>query len=297
MIIFRDWCIFLGVAAPLAYSLAAGGMFTYRLDPPTIQPGQRATLEVRLPLSLLGEKDWNDDEAETPQLRDDLLVDAKSLLLLGREVKREGDAFVWRYEVSAYLPGKYTVPPVEVRMGPQSFSTEAMSFEVKSTRADQDVDIREEFGPLSHRWRWEVWLLRFAVLAGVFFLFRWLKKFLPKRKPHVVPTYVDTTPAEAPEAWLRRRLHEIRVRGSGAAAQSLDELTDSVREYFARKARVPARAWTTRELGDKLADTRVPAIRKIFERCDAYKFSGNTSIPLDHLLESALDETERVILA
>src|SRR4051812_33097481 len=115
---------FSAVAALLVCSVGAGTGptgFGFSLEPPRIEPGQRSRLELRLPLSAVGLKEI-DDDTELPQIRDDLLVDAPGIAILDRDFRRERNALVWRYDLTAYMAGEATIPPVEVRLGPHSFS-------------------------------------------------------------------------------------------------------------------------------------------------------------------------------
>jgi hypothetical protein len=295
---------FLGCAALLVCNLAFGEGLKWSVTPKTIQPGERARLEIEIPLAELGIKDLDEDTI-LPQMRDDLLNDAKAIMILERDFRRERDALVWRYDITAYEKGKPNIPPVEIRLGPLSFSTEATPLEVLSTRQPDDTALREEYGPATYPIRWLL-LLIVAVLGGIgAAAWRFGRPYYRAymRRFHTAPV-VHAAPKEKPDEWLRKRLAVIREKlaaaGEDAAANDIivDDIALAIREYYARREGRPVEAWTTREFRARMQTVdRAQKICPVFDRCDEWKFTGNLALSPRAIATASLDESEKILLA
>lgn len=271
----------------------------YRLVKPIIQPGERTTLEIELGIEVLESAGWN-EESGPPTVNDDFLTQAKAFQILDTTYRRTKTSLIWGYELTAHTTGTVTLPPVEIRVGSQTFSTEATELRIATTRAEADSQIREEFGaldPPSHLWYWLLWL---SLLPAAYGLRLWLeprvRKWLARFKPK--PVQIAPPPEEDPIEWLKRELLRLKVElHQGAGESFADELTAVLREYFARKHNAPVRAWTTKEFSRKFAaEPTATALVPVFASCDEVKFTGRKA-NLTGRFSTALIETERVLLA
>ncbi len=275
------------------------GGLQFRLVKPIIQPGERTTLEIEMPLATLEAAGWN-DESGPPTVNDDFLTQSKAFQILDTTYRRTNHSLIWGYELTAHSTGAVTLPPVEIRVGSQTFSTEATLLKIATTRAEGDTKIRDEFGPLdppSKLWYWLMWLslLPLAYYAGLWIekrLPKWLSRFKPKPIAVVAPTEED------PIEWLKRELLRLKVELSQGATEAFaDELTAVLREYFARKHKAPVRAWTTKEFTHRFAaEPTATALVPVFTSCDEIKFTGRKANLADRFA-TAFNETERVLLA
>lgn len=287
--------VFLSCVALLGFEHGVALALEYKLSAKSIKPGERATLEVRLPVR----PEERGKEAEPPFINDDLLTQAPQVILLERDFYREEDEWVWHYEVTGYRPGRIAIPPVEIRMGGESLSTERVDIEIAEVRKEDDLELRPETGLLSPPIPWATWLWRFALFAAAaaafFFGDRYLKKRF-KKKPVVIEPRA-TAPVESPEAWLRRQLQRIRHQMETQERKPfVDELTHVLREYFAKRRSQAVEAWTTSEMRQRLGDDAgATALFPLFDECDRVKFTGRNED--DHLVaRKTLEESEKNLL-
>lgn len=293
MIISKKWWISLGAGVLLGFSQAKAAL-SYSLSSPSVRAGERATLVIRLPETDLTRESGGDPE-EAPNAQDDLLMRAPGLLVLDHDFKREEGVYIWRYDLTGYLPGNMTVPPVEIKWGPLNFSSVSLPLAITSERGESDNQLREGFGPSSYPLPW------FRILTGLFCLslavaaWFWYRT---KANATTLETIASSAvPIETDLEWLRRRFSEIRVQLSTDPGNAvIDEITQTLRGYFARTTSLPVNAWTTREFDyffreQKEASLLVP----ILERCDRYKFAPSPPPNSQAIAEACLHESERIL--
>ncbi len=82
------------------------------VSPSIIAPGEHVTLSIR-------------GSRSTPLLKidDTLLRESEDLTVLSVNKKETAQDFLWTYEVTGYLPGDHTIPPLRLVLGPDSYST------------------------------------------------------------------------------------------------------------------------------------------------------------------------------
>src|SRR5687767_9663373 len=110
MTICKGSFAFSSCVALLAFSRLAVGALEYKLSSPQIAPGEHASVEVRLKVR----PQPGGAEPEQPTIQDDLLTQSQDFQILEREFRRDGDEWVWHYEITAYKPGQVRLPPVEI---------------------------------------------------------------------------------------------------------------------------------------------------------------------------------------
>ncbi len=142
MTICKDWLTFFAVVALLACNALFASTLKFSLDPKVIMPGEHARLEIRIPSQ--GLPSITDSP---PVIHDELLTKADSLRIVEQSFNNRGNELVWTYDLTLTKLGKTTVPPVEIQLGSQSFSTEATLLELKSPRQQGDDNLRDDFWP------------------------------------------------------------------------------------------------------------------------------------------------------
>lgn len=301
MTTFKNWCGFSAAAILLAVKSPAclGQDLTTQLSAQAIHPGERLILELRLP-SALSQPSTRDEEPELPVVQDDLLTGDARLQILDKDYRREKDTLIWKYQFTTYQLGKLYIPPMEVKLGPHTYSTEAMSVDVTTTRSAEDQALREEFGPVRLPFHWEIALrilLGLAFLLGLYALWRRYSHLLDKPKP--LRAAIASAPEIDPLEWLKGQFAILKTKISEerASGQIVDELTACLREYYARVRREPVQAWTTHEFRLRLkSDEKAAALSLVLERCDVFKFTGATSGSPREVAGSELQESERILL-
>ena len=229
MITCKDSLLFLIAVSFLEASSAFS--FSFSLDRSTVQVGEAASLRVFVPFS---------KDAERPLVFDDLLTRHKKLKVLEQQAQRTPEGHQLIFEITAYEPNEYRIPPIQIKMGPDTFSTEALSLQVITTRQKEDLDIRPEFEPLKKPFPWRtfyaaaMWILVGSVLI---WWSRWalskvsLKRLFFSLRNLSLPKY------ESRRAWLKLEIKRIKNRLASENQQS-DILDDafSRSKGFLRKA-------------------------------------------------------------
>ena len=284
----------------IAVSLAAHADFTYSLEPSAIQPGQRATLVLRLPESDLLAGSTSEDVF--PEAQDDALIKSNQWELLEQDYRKERGEYVWKYSLTAYATGEFSIPPIAVTLGPQSFSTERKTLTVLSDRTADDQELRPDAGPVSVPIDWSFW--GGILLAGAAAVLAYRNRHriplpkLPERKRAEAPA-----PIEKPADWLRKQLLILRAKIDAQPTDPYapDSWSEILREFARRKMHVPVPAWTTREMFARLKDDpKFIELAALFEQCDAFKFSsdrdGHKSAQSSHQTLHWIQESERLFL-
>lgn len=263
----------------------------YSLSSRVIRPGERTTIEFRVPIP----KTLDIDSDESPIVEDDLLTQSPKIVLLEKIVQQTSNEWIWKYHITAYEPGTFTVPPVQIWTNGQNYSTERELFEVLSYRSLEDNDLRPEYGeePLPFPW-----LKSILALLGAL-CFSCVVYFSARRKKQVKPGPVSIAPPPPdPYDWIRARLSEFRsqLEKGDFDASIVDEITLALKEFFARLSGKPVTGWTTRELSIRMDNFSmlVPFIQ-IFDNCDKFKFSGIHTLPADAVAWNTLRESEQAL--
>lgn len=254
----------------------ASADFSFSLEPPTIQPGQRATLTLRLPETDLIKPEKALDEDIVPEAQDEWLLKTDGLELLEQDYRKEKGQFVWRYDFTSYAVGTISIPPISVSLGPQSFSSERATLTVVTDRPEGDGELRPNAGELSPPLNKLFWfaIVLLTALAGAAYFWRH-RLFKPRNRPRPAQPTV-TVVEENPVEWLRKQLLILRAKidTSPEDAHSADAWTAVLREFAARKMHLPVLAWTTREMALRLRkDAQFAALAALMQRCDRYKFT------------------------
>lgn len=294
MTTWKDWFISLSTAVLLASSSSYGPeSFRFELLPTQIKLGERARLEIRLPVENLSA-----NEEIVPLLRDDLLYNSESIVVLSKDQKREGNDFVWSYYLTSHKTGTITIPPVELEVAGHSYSTESVSLEVSHGRAEGDFQLREDFGvvnpPLPQKW-----LIWAALVVGLGLSGYFLRKRIALRKKNVPASPSSPVEEESPDLWLAKELERLRKMAQHPTKfrEVGDEWPKIMRQYLAKKTRNPTESWTTRELKGQLRrDDRVQSLVPHFEQYDRLRFSGGATEMVQESVLATVSESERLLL-
>lgn len=291
MTTYKDLSIFLSGAVLLvsSYSGTQAADFSYALTPATIQPGERAVLEMRVPILL-----YENFTKEYPAVISDESFSKQNVL---RKDEFTKDAFrVWRYEFTSYRPGDTVVPPIELQIGPHTFSTERTVFQVTTTRTDEDRELREGFGAVPLPRPIVRWLSIALLAAGAIGGFWIAGRHLLRTKPPP-PVSVVTAPQETDLEWLRRQFFRLRQKMEHEKdGPFVDDLTYILKTYFAKHAHVPVESWTTREFRlQNIAQDRTGIFSSILDRCDQYKFQMRKKPSPNVLALECLQESEHAL--
>ncbi len=294
------WFVFFVSVAVVASSSTLAD-FSYSVSPAVIRPGESAVLEIRLPETDLLRPPTEDD---VPEAIDDLLVKAPGLEMLDQDYKKEEGDYVWRYRFTGYKLGDFFLPPLNVKFGPQNFSTERVPLKIQSERSPEDTELRPDADRVPPPWDWgllAVLALAIAAAAAGYRYFPRLKRKWKTRPPKVVVT--PPPPAENPLEWLRKQLLVLRalLDTSPNDPTAPDRWFSIIKEFTARKTHQPAVAWTTTEMRKRTrGDEALVPITPLLEACDRFKFSkerdGKATTSPGKVTLEWIDESERILL-
>ncbi len=278
MTTLNAWYIFLsGVVLPIFELTAGTADFSYSLKPQTIQPGERATLEIRLH----SESAQSEDLVSSIFTNDELLIKHPSIQTLKKEEFLDSPVKIWRYELTSYRTGQLNIPPLEIQIGARTFSTTRMTMHVSSTRSEIDLGLREGFDLVRIPLSIGLWIISILIIIGVlliiFFTERyWILFFKRAKTP---PPVHAPVPKEDGKAWLRIQLLQLRNQvESGVVNRPIDALTSILKRYLAKQFFETAEACTTRELKQNtITNSTLQDLCEILEGCDNFKFRGDRS--------------------
>ena len=276
---------------------AAGNKWEYKLFPSSLSAGQRAILEVRLDVPA------GTPDDDTPTVSDEWLTESNQIQILDKTFHRENEKWVWRYEITGYKAGRVSVPPLLVSFKGETFSTERSFLTISTTRSENDLDLRPDFGAIRPPIQWRYWIkmmisgiLFFITLIGVERLVRYLRA----RRKEPPPPVRTPAPVENPFEWLRRQLiiYRQELERPAFEAKAVDRLTEIVREFFTRKNGKPCLCWTTQEFKRLLStDTLAQGIFPVLLLCDQFKFLPTKCSDVKSLAQSVLIESEKILLS
>lgn len=278
MTTLTNYLLFSAVAVLVAFNFHAqestasdDPLFRYSMNPSSIEAGERATLEFRLPKQ--------EGSAFTPKVNDSLFVQATPFILLHTEAKEEKGDYVWNYDLTSYKTGEFTLPPIQVQYGPNTYSTERTPLTVTSTRPPEDETLREDFPKMwpSPPWKtilmYGVALLFFGIALP--YVYRKIQR-IPWRKWKERQNKPKPEPRIDPLVWLKRELKRLRsqVEQEDFNAGLVDDLTTVLRKYLYLQYQEPFPNRTTREFKQTLQRySNLSPLLDPFQKLDHYKFS------------------------
>lgn len=292
MTIYKDWYIFLVVASFfLALPLRA---FEFELSESTIRVGQSTFLTLRLPHSSPG---------TPPILFEDLLNQHKEIKLLERRTNQTSTQFEWVFEITAHKPGTFQVPPIQVQLGPNTYSTTALPLTVTTFRGEKDNQIRPEFGNLSNPFPWKK-IFSFVTWGMVAGLLGWLLHRISKRVQwsrlknwFQLPTLPSL---ETDKMWLKKELSLIRHSldsKEDLSPQIVDQIVRTLRIYLKRRTHLPATGWTSREILKRLPQRYTKKdLQTVFSQADKHQFQRSHNTDTKDVAENLLKHIEREFL-
>lgn len=282
---------------PLESNANSASALEQTLSPPSIRPGQRTRLTLTLQKSLLPTEYKLRIQ---PELNDTLITAKKDIHILEQDFIEKDDSYVWQFDLTSYHTGQVQIPPIEVRLGPTTYSTDAQDLSLVTSRAETDTEIRPEFGKLGLPIDWAKWALA-TLYAALTLTVAWiLRKWAPRLKGWAKQQLNRPKPPDATaEQWLTRELKRIKLamaRGQDSET-TIDELTDVLRNYFAKSTSLPVRQWTTGEFRKRLqSDNRTNSVLPLFLETDLVKFHPNQQANLESLIQNSIKITEQKLL-
>jgi hypothetical protein len=257
---WNAWCVFLTVAVRLAFSQA----LELRTDKTEIQPGERLSLTISLPVP---DSDQKAQFSDPPEL-DDRLLESTHWKVLTRQHLKENGRLKWNFELTHYEPGVQSFPPLSIRVGPVTYSSERALFTISSTRNAEDNELRDGFGEIQIPIHWKRgFLLGLAGAAAVSLLV--MASRLLRQKQQVAPDEKIS-----PEEWIRKEVKRLKSEcASSNTHPCVDDITGVILEYCARVGSTRTVCWTSRELFRRLARyPEIQGLKGVVSKCDDFRY-------------------------
>ncbi|MFM8268703.1 MAG: hypothetical protein ACKN9V_00825, partial [Pseudomonadota bacterium] len=267
MITYKDWFSFLALVNSFL-SLHLWG-FSFELNKHSIQIGETAILSISLPTSTKDRK---------VVVLDDLLYGHPELKILERNMNQRENETILTFEITSYQAKDYRIPPIQVKWGSDTFSTEALDLAVTTSRLAEDTEIRPEFGTLEPPFPWRkvyLGLLLFFGMALSFWIIRWSFLRIPWHTFRRFSWRFKYPSFETDRMWLRKELDRLRqeVQKGKCDAKLVDQIFYTLKVFFERRTHSPALALTQRELEAQLPNKLLSQETKsILSEGDRFKF-------------------------
>jgi len=249
MITYKGSLLFL-IAASF-FKASSAFSFSFSLDRSTVQVGEATSLRILVPFS---------KEAERPLVFDELLTRHKKLKVLEQQAQKTPEGHQLVFEITAYEPDEYRIPPIQIKMGPDTFSTEAMPLQVTTTRQKDDIDIRPEFEPLKKPFPWRtVYAAAMWFLVGSVLIWwtRWALSKVSWRALFSTLGNFSLPRYESRKVWLKHEIKRIknRLASENQENEILDDAFFTLKKFFEKGIKKPVPAWTQKELQARLSET------------------------------------------
>lgn len=291
MITYKDWFIFLGVARLILGQPVFALEFS--ISKPSIQVGEPALLTLKLPKS---------SPSDRAELFDDFLTTHKELKLLEQHARHQDQFFEWTFEFTSHKPGNYQIPPLQVKVGPNTYSTTALPLLVTTSREVEDTQIRPEQGVLSPPFPWKkvfnitIWLICAIV---VLWLLNRIVRRVSWRAIKQFRIRISLPNLETNRMWLRKELNKIRqeLASGNTSAALVDKIIYTLRLFLLRQTHFPTTAWTSKEITHQLpAPLLKGELKTIFLHSDHLQFAEIQKDNAKAVAEELLDRIEREYL-
>lgn len=291
MTIYKEWYIFLVlVSTGLPANLWA---FSFVLSKPSIQVGETTILRIELPESGRDGK---------PLVLDELLSQHSQLKVLERNMSQGDNSVSFTFEITAYKAGDYRIPPIQIKWGSDSFSTEALDLNVGTTRDPDDREIRADFDTLKTPFPWRkayFWVMAsFALLLG-FWLLRWTLMRIPWKNLKRLSFKFRWPSFETDKMWLRKEIARLRneLTKGPATPELVDRIFYTLSLFLKRKTNSPVPALTSQELLGELSDKSIRSqMGFILKSTDHFKYELTDKANAPKFAEELLSTIEKVFL-
>jgi len=291
MITCKDWYILLVlVSFCLPSPLWA---FSFSLSKQTISLGETAVLRI----------DFSEVTQEgNPLILDELLNQAPKLKILERNLQRGENSLSITFEITSYFPGDYRIPPVQVKWGSDTFSTEALELKVTTTRAPEDMEIRPDFGALKTPFPWRkafFWVITSAAGLLSFWIIRWTLKRIPWNRLKRMSWNLHWPSLETDRMWLKKELARLRkqLKAGESGPELVDQIFHSLGIFLQKKTHTPVPALTSLEIEKKLGDHRFkPKMAPILRETDYLKYQSVDKKDSSRIAEELLTRIEKDFL-
>jgi len=291
MITYKDWFSFLVLVSCCIPTRLWG--FSYSLNKHSIQVGESATLSISLPNKIGNDK---------PLVIDDLLDRHPNLKVLERNTSQTDTGVTITFELTAYQASQLRIPPIQVKWGPDTFSTEALELSVTSTRNPDDMEIRADFGRLRPPFPWRKAYLGLIFFLGtllLLWLIRWSflriqwKKLLSFSWTFTFPSF------ETDRMWLRKEIARFKnqIRKGNAPPEIVDQILYSLMVFLKRRTKAPAPALTRKELEQTLHEKQLRSkTRSLLAQVDDFKYHSLEKMSAPELAEELIARIESEFL-
>ncbi len=232
---------------------------------------------LRLHVSLTAPRGITPEIAIVEDPPDDVVWGTVELSRAADPATNDLDAWeiVWRVQVFRMEP--YELPPIEIGVGTDVLLTEPFPVETVSVREGADADLLRDIRPPVQVYR-TTWIP--AIVAGVGLLL--LAGYgLSRRRPRIEAVPEPEAPRE-PDAleWAEAEFARVggaQVEDEEALRQFIDDVSDVVRGYIARRVGVSAPTLTTLEtlvaLRGSVSDGARTSLRETLDGADYVKFA------------------------
>lgn len=278
--------------ANLFWSLTAWS-FSFELTKPKIQVGEPTFLKIHLP---------HHGTSQRPIIFDELLTQNKTLKILEHQIVKTESEYEISFELTAHSSKKLSIPPIQIQLGPETFSTETLPLEVWSSREASDSEIRAEFEPLQLPIQWKKLFGYFIwSISGLCFLwlFRRTVSRIPWSRLSLKLLSLKIPNLESNRMWLKKQLKRIRMERQKRTNPLvvLDDLSFVLKTFLERQTHNPALSWTAEEIVTRLPQMTARTDKSsVLAHIDSVKYQPKSAIPYEPVVDELIDQVEKEFL-
>lgn len=250
-------------------------VFQSSISPTQIQVGERVTVKIRLQV----QESASYRNFQTPEILNGETLQVEPWKVLDERFVLSGEQAEWAFDLTAYQIGTFRIPPIEIRFGPNTYSTIATDISVATTRDPQDrllnPNADAEPAPVPLQW-WvtvALMLVGVGVLAYLILRFRKQRERLRAAMPNIPATSVESI-----DSWLKSRLQQLELSAKQSSEGVPREAIHSlVREYMKRRYQLPTRGYTLRDLGTFLDLSKTSRLATALTEEDRVRFKSKAN--------------------
>ncbi len=218
-----------------------------------------------------------------------LLIGKDELKLLSQKILEGNEFMEWQYELTSYNEGTVNIPPVEIIIGTETYSTEAIKFNVFTTRKIDDFELRPDFGLVNEDVNLFKLISLLLLIPFTFFIYRILKKYHLKK-------LIKFKPRKSIQSWIKDELLKLEreIENNNITLSGFDKLSFLIKKYFSLKTKKDVSAFTTMEFAFEFySDIKKRNFLTILAKCDEIKYFSEKPKEIKNILLNCIYETRK----
>jgi hypothetical protein len=251
--------------------------FDYQLSKSLIQTGEVFTLTVSFPIEA--------------KINDKLLTESKVFALVDKKENQNKTIKTIEYKLTSLEVGEHSLPPLEIQVGPQSFSTHSKKLTVQTTRDAKDESLRPSLPMESPGIPFLKIFVTLVLAAGLYSLYKKHKETL--RNLFKKENKKETPPFNLGE-WLNHELKKIFAEYQKNPNLLLaDKINHLIKNFLELQKSQPVLSLTTSEIKTLFKNLE---INSLLSTTDYFKYSQDTPKEIVEFQNNLFQNTKKELI-